>query len=101
MFDPFKTRYWGCTQPYNAPLWALLIGETYASSVHAQARRRPHPGLLPDVDFSRRGSTAHARASSSGSSTDPDEGTGVAEPVGPMPVGGRDEAAIMRPALAA
>jgi hypothetical protein len=35
MFDPFKTRNFGCTQPYNAPFWALLIGETYASAVHA------------------------------------------------------------------
>lgn len=53
MFDPFKTRNFGCTQPYNAPFWALLIGETHASAVHAQQRRRPHPGMLPDVDFSR------------------------------------------------
>jgi hypothetical protein len=53
MFDPFKTRNFGCTQPFNAPFWALLIGETYASAVHAQPRRRQHPGRLPDVDFSR------------------------------------------------
>jgi hypothetical protein len=52
MFDPFKTRNFGCTQPYNAPLWALLIGETYASVVHAQPRRRPHPGMLLDMVFS-------------------------------------------------
>ncbi|MHA6641692.1 hypothetical protein [Mesorhizobium sp. A623] len=53
MFDPFKTRNFGCTQPANAPFWALLIGETHASAVHAQPRRRPHPGILPDVNFSR------------------------------------------------
>jgi hypothetical protein len=53
MFDPFKTRNFGCTQPYNAPFWVLLIGETYASAVHAQPRRRPHPGTLPDVVFSK------------------------------------------------
>jgi hypothetical protein len=53
MFDPFKTRNFGCTQPHNAPFWAHLIGETYASAVHAQPRPRPHPGMLPDVDFSR------------------------------------------------
>ena len=33
--------------------WALLIGETYSSAVHAESRRRPHRGMLPDVDFSR------------------------------------------------
>ena len=33
--------------------WALLIGETYSSAVHAETRRRPHRGMLPDVDFSR------------------------------------------------
>jgi hypothetical protein len=32
--------------------WALLIGETYSSAVHAEVRRRPHRGMLPDVDFS-------------------------------------------------
>ena len=53
MFDPFKTRNFGCTQPHNAPFWALLIGETYASAVHAQTRRRLHPGMLPDVAFSK------------------------------------------------
>lgn len=58
MFDPFKTRNFGCTQPFNAPFWVLLIGETYASAVHAQTHRRPHPGILPDVDFSRMASQA-------------------------------------------
>lgn len=53
MFDPFKTRNFGCTQLYNAPFWALLIGETYASAARAQQRRLPHPGMLPDVDFSQ------------------------------------------------
>jgi hypothetical protein len=33
--------------------WALLIGETYSSAAHAETRRRPHRGMLPDVDFSR------------------------------------------------
>lgn len=58
MFDPFKTRNFGCTQPYNAPFWALLIGETYATAVYAQSRRRPHPGMLPDVDFSQGAASA-------------------------------------------
>ncbi|WP_454012911.1 hypothetical protein [Aquamicrobium terrae] len=33
--------------------WALLVGETHSSDAHAQMRRRPHRGMLPDVDFSR------------------------------------------------
>jgi hypothetical protein len=53
MFDPFKMRDSRDREPHNAPVWVLLIGETYASAVHAQERRRPHPGMLPDVDFSR------------------------------------------------
>lgn len=101
MFDPFKTRNWGCTQPYNAPFWALLTGETYASAVHAQYRRRPHPGLLPDVDFPCRGSGARSRSLSSGSSTDPDDGMSVAVPAEPVLLGQSDDAMTMRPALAA
>lgn len=72
MFDPFKTRHFGCTQPHNAPFWAILIGETYASAVHARRSRRPHPGMLPDVDFSRQ-RTDGARQVSTGSQDDPVE----------------------------
>lgn len=53
MFGPFKTRDSRNASVRNTPIWALLIGETYASAVHAQAHRRPHRGMLPDVDFSR------------------------------------------------
>ena len=38
---------------HRLPTWALLIGDTYSSAVHAEVRRRPHRGMLPDVDFSR------------------------------------------------
>ena len=53
MFDPYKIPGSRSLHERKMATWALLIGETYSSAVHAQTRRRPHRGMLPDVDFSR------------------------------------------------
>ena len=53
MFDPFRIPGSRSLHERKMATWALLIGETYSSSVHAEERRRPHRGMLPDVDFSR------------------------------------------------
>jgi len=52
MFDPYKIPGSRSLHERKAATWALLIGETYSSAVHAEERRRPHRGMLPDVDFS-------------------------------------------------
>ena len=52
MFDPYKIPGSRNLHERKMATWALLIGETYSSAVHAQTRRRPHRGMLPDVDFS-------------------------------------------------
>ena len=53
MFDPYKIPGSRSLHERKAATWALLIGETYSSAVHAEEWRRPHRGMLPDVDFSR------------------------------------------------
>ena len=53
MFDPYKIPGSRSLHERKMATWALLIGETYSSAVHAEERRRPHRGMLPDVDFSR------------------------------------------------
>ena len=53
MFDPYKIPGSRSLHERKLATWALLIGETHSSAVHAEARRRPHRGMLPDVDFSR------------------------------------------------
>ncbi len=53
MFDPYKIPGSRSLHDRKTATWALLIGETYSSAVHAETRRRPHRGMLPDVDFSR------------------------------------------------
>ncbi|WP_083355019.1 hypothetical protein [Mesorhizobium sp. ORS 3428] len=53
MFDPYRIPGSRNLHERKMATWALLIGETYSSAVHAEARRRPHRGMLPDVDFSR------------------------------------------------
>ncbi|CDX15966.1 conserved hypothetical protein [Mesorhizobium sp. ORS 3324] len=53
MFDPFRVPGSRSLHERKMATWALLIGETYSSAVHAEERRRPHRGMLPDVDFSR------------------------------------------------
>ncbi|WP_292164227.1 hypothetical protein [Mesorhizobium sp.] len=53
MFDPCKIPGSRSLHERRMATWALLIGETYSSAVHAETRRRPHRGMLPDVDFSR------------------------------------------------
>lgn len=53
MFDPYKIPGSRSLHERKMATWALLIGETYSSAVHAETRRRPHRGMLPDVDFSR------------------------------------------------
>ena len=53
MFDPYRIPGSRSLHTHRLPTWALLIGETYSSAVHAEVRRRPHRGMLPDVDFSR------------------------------------------------
>jgi len=53
MFDPYKIPGSRSLHERKTATWALLIGETYSSAVHAETRRRPHRGMLPDVDFSR------------------------------------------------
>ena len=53
MFDPCKVPGSRSLHERKLATWALLVGETYSSAVHAETRRRPHRGMLPDVDFSR------------------------------------------------
>ncbi|MDG4882219.1 hypothetical protein [Mesorhizobium sp. WSM4884] len=53
MFDPYKIPGSRNLHERKMATWALLIGETYSSAVHAEMRRSPHRGMLPDVDFSR------------------------------------------------
>ena len=53
MFDPYRIPGSRSLHERKMATWALLIGETYSSAVHAETRRRPHRGMLPDVDFSR------------------------------------------------
>lgn len=53
MFDPYRIPGSRSLHVHRLPTWALLIGDTYSSAVHAEVRRRPHRGMLPDVDFSR------------------------------------------------
>ncbi|MFB9979683.1 hypothetical protein ACFSQQ_24375 [Mesorhizobium kowhaii] len=53
MFDPYRIPGSRSLHDQKRATWALLIGETYSSAVHAEVRRRPHRGMLPDVDFSR------------------------------------------------
>mgnify|MGYP005806319785 CR=1 FL=1 len=53
MFDPYRIPGSRSLHEQKMATWALLIGETYSSAVHAETRRRPHRGMLPDVDFSR------------------------------------------------
>ncbi|MBZ9678425.1 hypothetical protein [Mesorhizobium sp. ES1-1] len=53
MFDPYRIPGSRNLHDQKMATWALLIGETYSSAVHAELRRRPHRGMLPDVDFSR------------------------------------------------
>ncbi|WP_455858371.1 hypothetical protein [Mesorhizobium sp. 128a] len=53
MFDPYKIPGSRSLHERKTATWALLVGETYSSVVHAETRRRPHRGMLPDVDFSR------------------------------------------------
>jgi len=53
MFDPCRISGSRSLHERKLATWALLIGETYSSAVHAEERRRPHRGMLPDVDFSR------------------------------------------------
>jgi hypothetical protein len=53
MFDPYRIPGSRSLHEQKMATWALLIGETHSSAVHAETRRRPHRGMLPDVDFSR------------------------------------------------
>jgi len=53
MFDPCKIPGSRSLHERKLATWALLIGETHSSAVHAEVRRRPHRGMLPDVDFSQ------------------------------------------------
>ncbi|WP_292662147.1 hypothetical protein [Mesorhizobium sp.] len=53
MFDPSRIPGSRSLHERKTATWALLIGETYSSAVHAETRQRPHRGMLPDVDFSR------------------------------------------------
>ncbi|MER9848540.1 hypothetical protein NKJ55_14540 [Mesorhizobium sp. M0106] len=53
MFDPCRIPGSRSLHERKTATWALLIGETYSTAVHAETRRRPHRGMLPDVDFSR------------------------------------------------
>nr|WP_245432883.1 hypothetical protein [Mesorhizobium loti] len=52
MFDPFKIPGSRSLHDRKLATWALLVGETRSSAVHAEMRGRPHRGMLPDVDFS-------------------------------------------------
>lgn len=53
MFDPCRIPGSRSLHERKLATWALLVGETRSSAVHAEMRRRPHRGMLPDVDFSR------------------------------------------------
>lgn len=53
MFDPCKIPGSRNLHERRMATSALLVGDTYSSAVHAETRRRPHRGMLPDVDFSR------------------------------------------------
>jgi hypothetical protein len=53
MFDPCKIPGSRSLHERKLATWALLIGETRSSAAHAEVRRRPHRGMLPDVDFSQ------------------------------------------------
>ncbi|MBN9243551.1 MAG: hypothetical protein J0I98_12240 [Mesorhizobium sp.] len=53
MFDPCRISGSRSLHERKLATWALLIGETHSSAAHAEVRRRPHRGMLPDVDFSR------------------------------------------------
>jgi hypothetical protein len=53
MFDPCKIPGSRSLHERKLATWALLIGETHSSAAHVETRRRPHRGMLPDVDFSR------------------------------------------------
>ena len=53
MFDPYRIPGSRNLHDQKMATWALLIGETHSSAVHAEIRRRPHRGMLRDVDFSR------------------------------------------------
>jgi len=53
MFDPCRIPGSRSLHERKLATWALLIGETHSSVAHAEMRRRPHRGMLPDVDFSR------------------------------------------------
>lgn len=53
MFDPYRIPGSRSLHIHRLPTWALLVGDTHSSAVHAEIRRRPHRGMLPDVDFSR------------------------------------------------
>ena len=53
MFDPCRIPGSRSLHERKLATWALLIGETRSSVAHAEMRRRPHRGMLPDVDFSR------------------------------------------------
>lgn len=53
MFDPYRIPGSRSLHEQKVATWALLIGETHSSVAHAETRRRPHRGMLPDVDFSR------------------------------------------------
>lgn len=52
MFDPCKIPGSRSLHERKLATWALLVGETRSSAVHAEMRSRPHRGMLPDVDFS-------------------------------------------------
>lgn len=47
MFDPFKIPGSRSLHDRKLATWALLVGETRSSAVHAEMRRRPHRGMLP------------------------------------------------------
>ncbi|MBN9222540.1 MAG: hypothetical protein J0I79_31790 [Mesorhizobium sp.] len=53
MFDPYRIPGSRSLHIHRLPTWALLVGDTYSTAMHAETRRRPHRGMLPDVDFSR------------------------------------------------
>lgn len=53
MFDPCKIPGSRSLHERKTASWMLLVGETHSSAAHAQGRRKPHRGMLPDVDFSR------------------------------------------------
>lgn len=52
MFDPCKIPGSRSLHERKLASWALLVGETHSSAAHAEMKRRPHRGMLPDVDFS-------------------------------------------------